>query len=130
MERNEQNDQDLAQANNALESKCKQHISGSGRGEGSYHFQRPNSPYPHLELALDTSDIVKFNAFPPAAASGFPPEKEQLLRHSDSVAVSKIVALDVSPQTCECDTADDGLVGLTGTVTPAIIVIETTVQCG
>jgi hypothetical protein len=90
----------------------------------TYHFQRPNSPYPYLQLALDTSNVVKLDTLPPAAASGFPPEEEQLLRHSDSVAVRKIVALDVRPQTRERDTADNGLVRLASTVAPSIVMVE------
>jgi hypothetical protein len=90
----------------------------------TYHFQRPDPPYPHLQLALNASDVVKLNTLPPAAASGFPPEEKQLLRHSDSVAVSKIVALDVRSQTRERDTADDGLVGLAGTMAPSVVMVE------
>jgi hypothetical protein len=94
----------------------------------SYHFERPYPPYPHLQLALNAADIVKLNAFPPAATGGLPPEEEQLLRHPDSVAVSEIVAFDIRPQTGQRDTADDGLVRLAGAVTPLVIVIEATTQ--
>ena len=90
----------------------------------TYHFECPDSPYPHLELALDTSDVFKLDTLPPAAASGFPPEEQQLLRHADRVAVSKVVALDIRSQAREGDTADDSLVGLAGTMTPSIIVVE------
>ena len=93
-----------------------------------YHFKRPDSPYPDFELALDASDVLKLDTFPPAAASRFPPEKKQFLRHSDSVAVSKIVALNVGPETCKRNTADDGLVGLASAVTPAVIVVKTTAR--
>ena len=63
----------------------------------TYHFKRPDSPYPYLQLAFDASDIFKLDTFPPAATSRFPPEEQQLLRHSDRVAVGKVVALDVRP---------------------------------
>jgi hypothetical protein len=98
----------------------------SGR---TYHFQCPDPPYPHLELAFDTSDIVKFDTFPPAAASGFPPEEEQLLRHSDGVAVSKVVTLNVRSQACKSNAANDGFVGLAGAVTPSVVVVEATACC-
>lgn len=94
----------------------------------TYHFQRPNPPYPHLELALDTSNIFKLDSFPPAATSWFPPEKEQLLRHSDSVAVGIFIALDVGPQTRKSNAADDGLVGFTSTVAPSVVVVETAIS--
>lgn len=92
----------------------------------TYHFQRPDPPYPYLELALDASNVLKLHSLPPAATSWFPPEKEQLLRHAYSIAVSVFVALDVRPQARKSDTADDSFVGFTGTVAPSIIVVETT----
>jgi hypothetical protein len=94
----------------------------------SYHFKCPHSPYPHFQLALDASDVVELDTLPPASASGFPPEEEQLLGHSDSITVGEVVALDVGPQACECNTADDGLVGFAGAVTPAVVVVEATAR--
>lgn len=96
----------------------------------SYHFQRPNPSYPHLELALDASDVVKLNTLPPASASRFPPEEKQLLSHADGVAVSEVVALYIRPQTCKRNTANDGLVGLAGAVSPLIVVVEPATQFG
>jgi len=52
------------------------------------------------------------------------------LRHSDSIAVRKIVAFNVGPKTCKCDTTDDGLVRLAGTVPPSIVVVEAATQRG
>jgi hypothetical protein len=94
----------------------------------AYHLQRPDSPDPHLQLALDAADIVELNALPPAAACGFPPEQEKLLRHPDGITVGRVVALDVGAQACERNAADDGLVGLAGTVTPEVVVVEATVE--
>lgn len=93
-------------------------------GSSPYHLQRPHPSDPHLQLALNPPDIVELDAFPPASASRFPPEEQQLLGHSDSVTIGKIVALDVGPKTCERDAADDCLVRLTSAVTPLIVVIE------
>jgi hypothetical protein len=93
------------------------------------HFERPDSPYPHLELAFDTSNVVELNTFPPAAASGFPPEEEQLLRHTNSVAISKIVTLNVRSQACKGDAANDGFVRLAGTMAPSVVVVEAARCC-
>jgi hypothetical protein len=109
-------------------SKCAQEAQ---RGSSCpYHFQRPDPPYPDLQLALDASHVLELHAFPPAATGGFPPEEQQLLRHSDSVAVSKVVAFDVSSQASEGDAADDSLVGLAGTVSPSVVVIEAATKRG
>jgi hypothetical protein len=51
-----------------------------------------------------------------------------LQKRSSFWAVGYVVALDVGPQTCECDTADDGLVGFAGAVTPAVVVVKTTAR--
>lgn len=50
------------------------------------HLKRPHSANPHLELAFDAFNIVQLDTLPPAASSGFSPEEEQLLRHSDGIA--------------------------------------------
>lgn len=92
----------------------------------SYHLKRPYPSYPDLELALYTPDIVKLDAFPPASPGRFPPEQQQFLGHTDSVAVGEIVALDVGPEACKGNTADDGLVGFSSAMAPVIVVIETT----
>jgi hypothetical protein len=90
----------------------------------AYHLQRPDPSYPHLELALDASDVIKLNTFPPASASRFPPEEKELLGHTDGIAIGKVVALDIGPQACKRNTADNSLVGLASTVTPSIVVVE------
>lgn len=61
----------------------------------TYHFERPDSPDPDLELAFNTLDIIELNSLPPAPPSRFPPEQEQLLGHADGVAVSKVVSFNV-----------------------------------
>lgn len=61
----------------------------------TYHFKRPDSSNPDLQFALDAFDVGELNAFPPASSCGFPPEEQQLLRHTDSV--SGRLTLDVSP---------------------------------
>jgi hypothetical protein len=50
------------------------------------------------------------------------------LSHTNGVAVSKIVALDVSSETSESNAADHGLVGLSGSVTPPIVMVEAAVR--
>ena len=90
----------------------------------TYHLERPDSSNPDLELAFYTPDVVKFNAFPPAAASWFPPEQQQLLSHADSVAVGQIVSFDIGPQARESDAADNGFIGFSGAVAPVVIVVE------
>jgi hypothetical protein len=90
----------------------------------TYHFQRPDPPYPYLELAFDASNVLKLNSLPPAATSWFPPEKEQLLRHSDCIVIGKIITLDVGPQACKGNAADDRFVGFASTVAPSIIMVE------
>jgi hypothetical protein len=97
--------------------------------EHTYHFQCPDSPYPYLQLALNASDVVKLDTLPPATASWFSPKEKQLLRHSDSVTVSKIVALDIGPQTRKCDAADDSLVRFAGAVAPSIVMVEAAEHC-
>lgn len=94
-----------------------------------YHLERPDSSYPHLELAFHTPDIVKLNTFPPASTGRFPPEEQELLSHTDGIAVGKVIAFDVGPEACKSNTANHSLVGLAGTVTPVIVVIEATKKC-
>jgi hypothetical protein len=93
---------------------------------GTYHLERPNSSYPDLKLAFYTPDIVKLNTFPPASASGLPPEQQQLLGHADSIAVREVVTLNIGPQTCKSNTTDDSLVRFSGAMTPMVIVVEAT----
>lgn len=58
------------------------------------HLQRPHSPDPHLELALDAVHAFELNPLPPASPRGFAPKQEQLLGHADGV-VAQIVAANV-----------------------------------
>jgi hypothetical protein len=60
----------------------------------AYHFKRPHTPYPHLELARYTIHIVELDTFPPASPSWLPPEKQELLCHTHHVAAGEI-AFDV-----------------------------------
>jgi hypothetical protein len=95
----------------------------------TYHLKRPDPSYPHLELAFYAPDIVKLNAFPPASTSRFPPEEQELLSHTDGIAVGKVVALDVGPEACKSNTADHSLVGLSSAVTPVVVVVEAARKC-
>lgn len=91
------------------------------------HLQCPHSADPDFKLALDAFDIVQLNTLPPASSSGFPPEEEQLLRHADGIA-AHFVASNVAAQPSEGQTADDGLVRLTSSVAPLVVVVETTAK--
>lgn len=90
----------------------------------TYHLERPNPSNPDLELAFYTPDIVKLNTFPPATASWFPPEQQQLLSHADSVAVGQIISFDIGPQARKSNAADNGFIGFSSAVAPVVIVIE------
>lgn len=92
----------------------------------TYHFKRPDSPNPDLQLALHALNIVKLNTFPPASPRRFAPEKQKFLRHSDGVAVSGRVATNVGAQASKRNGADDGLVGFGGAVTPGVSAVEAT----
>ncbi|KAG7145985.1 hypothetical protein HYQ46_005233 [Verticillium longisporum] len=81
------------------------------------HFQGPDTPDPHLELSLDTLNILKLNAFPPAPPGRFPPEKEEFLSHTNRVA-AHLTASDVTTQACQSKAAYHRLVGLSRPVTP------------
>lgn len=90
------------------------------------HFKRPDSPDPDLQLALHALNVVELNTFPPASPCRLAPEKKQLLCHSDGVAVSGRIATDVGAQASKGNGADDGLVGLSGAVTPGVSAVEAT----
>lgn len=92
----------------------------------TYHLKRPNSPDPHLEFALNSTDIVELDALPPASSRGFPPKEKELLSHADCVAVGEVVALDIRTQTSKCNAADNSLVRLASAMSPAVIVVEST----
>lgn len=95
------------------------------------HLERPDAPDPYLELALDTLDIVEFDAFPPAPTGWFPPEEEELLCHVDDVGVVHgiaVAAARVGAQTSQGERADDGLAWLAGTVAPVILVVKAAVM--
>lgn len=91
------------------------------------HLQRPHSPNPYLELALDTLDILQLDALPPAPSGWFSPEQEQLLCHANGI-VAHFVAPNVAAQPSQSETADDGLVRFACSVTPAIIVVKASVR--
>lgn len=113
-----------AETNNALQKGVSQMHKGRVSWKSAHHLEGPNSADPDLECAVDTFNIIKVNAFPPAAASRLAPEQKELLSHADSVGVG--VATDIGTQTSKGDTADDSLVRLASTVTPGIVVVETT----
>ncbi|CAF3642287.1 unnamed protein product [Fusarium graminearum] len=89
------------------------------------HLKGPYPSDPDLEFALNASNVLELNALPPASASGFAPEEEKLLGHANSVG-THLVASDIAAQTGKCQTANDSLVGLTSTVAPSVVVVETT----
>ena len=91
-----------------------------------YHFKRPHSPNPHLQLARDSFNVLELNALPPASTSGLSPEQKQLLRHANSVAVGCRITANVRAQARERDRTYDCLVGLGGTVTPSVCTIKAT----
>lgn len=78
---------------------------------------------------MHTPDVVKLDAFPPASTGRFPPEEQELLSHTNGIAVSKVVAFDVSPEACKSNTANHRLIGLAGAVAPMIVVVEATRKC-
>ena len=90
----------------------------------TYHLQCPDSPDPHLEFTFNTPDIVELYTLPPASSSRFPPEEEELLRHTYRVAVGQVVTFDVSSQACQCNATDDSLVRFSSSVSPLIIMVE------
>jgi hypothetical protein len=59
------------------------------------HLKSPYSSDPDLKLALNTCDILKLDAFPPASSSGFAPEKQKLLGHANSVG-THLVTSDIT----------------------------------
>lgn len=93
------------------------------------HLQRPHPADPHLELrtGLETLDVLKLDALPPAPTSRLAPEEQKLLGHADSIA-AHLVALNIGTQTGEGEGADDGLVGLAGAMAPTIVVVEAAVS--
>lgn len=48
-----------------------------------YHFQGPDASDPDLEGPLDTLDVFKVDAFPPASPGRFPPKQKELLGHAN-----------------------------------------------
>lgn len=90
----------------------------------SYHLQRPHPPNPHFQRTLDALNVLQLDAFPPTPPGRFPPKEQQLLRHADRVVVGH-VAFDVGSEPRESETADDGFVGLAGSMAPAVVVVET-----
>lgn len=44
-------------------------------GERTYHLQRPNPPYPNLQLTLYAFNIVQLHTLPPASSGRLPPEQ-------------------------------------------------------
>ena len=93
----------------------------------THHLERPYSPDPHLQPAFNALDTLEVHALPPAAPRGLAPEQQQLLGHADGVA-GQVVAADIGAEAGERDTADDGLVGLVGAVTPSVVVVEAAVR--
>lgn len=93
----------------------------------SYHFECPHSPNPDLDWSIDPFHIVQFDSFPPASSSGFSPEEQEFLSHTDSVIVRKI-ASDISAKLGQSKTANDCLVGLRGPMSPLIVAIKASVE--
>lgn len=94
----------------------------------TYHFERPDTPDPDLQLAWYTIDILKFDSFPPASPCRLAPEEEKLLSHSNNIGVGHFITLDVGTKSSESNAADDSLVGFICPVTPAIVMIEASVH--
>jgi len=92
------------------------------------HLQSPHSPNPNLELLAlwEPLDIVELDAFPPASTRRLAPEEQQLLGHPHRIA-AHVVAPDVRPQPRQRQAANDRLVGLSGTMSPSVVVIEAAV---
>lgn len=61
----------------------------------THHLKCPNSPDPNLELAFYTFYALEIDAFPPAPAGRFSPEKQELLCHADSVIARQVIALHI-----------------------------------
>ena len=96
-------------------------------GTETHHLQRPNPPYPNLQLPFYAFDLVQLHAFPPTSPRRLPPKQEQLLRHTHRVVVrQRLAALDVSSQSRKGEAANDGFVGLAGAVAPTVLVVEAT----
>ena len=87
------------------------------------HLQRPYSPDPYLELALDSFDMVQLNPLPPASPRRFSPEQKKLLRHAHGTR-AHVVASDVAAQAGQGQAADDGLVWFSSSVTPSVVMVE------
>jgi hypothetical protein len=68
--------------------------------------------------------VFEVNTLPPASTSRLAPEQKQLLSHADGVGVG--LATDISTQTGKSNTADNSLVGLAGTMTPGVVMVEAT----
>lgn len=62
----------------------------------THHLKRPDTSDPDLQLAFHTLDVLQLDALPPASPGWLAPEKEQLLRHADGVAIGRLAA-DVCP---------------------------------
>ena len=92
----------------------------------TYHFERPDPPDPNFQLALYAFHVLEFDTLPPASTSRLPPEKKQLLGHTNSIAVREVVALDVGSEPCQCNATDDRFIGLASAVSPFIVMVETT----
>jgi len=96
--------------------------------ERTYHLERPNPPNPNLQPSLHPLHILQIDTLPPTPSRRLPPEKQQFLRHADGVAVGDaFAAFDVGAEAGESEAADDGFLGLAGTVAPAVIVVESAV---
>jgi hypothetical protein len=91
------------------------------------HLKRPYPADPHTELALDASNTLQLDAFPPASTCWFAPEKQQFLCHTDCIAAHLIPA-NVTPQPRQRQTADDGLPWFRFSVSPKILPIESAVD--
>lgn len=92
------------------------------------HLEGPHSSNPHLKRSIDSLDILQVDAFPPAPPRRLAPEEKELLGHANGVVVH-VVAADIAAQSSQGKTAHDRFVGLTGTMTPAVVMIEATATC-
>lgn len=91
----------------------------------TYHLQCPYAPNPDLDLTINALHIIKLNTLPPAAAGRLAPEQKELLGHAHSIVVRQ-VASDISAEFSQGKTANDCLVGLSGTVAPLIFAVKPT----
>ena len=110
-------------------AKCQEKKLQKKRGrkikrEGYYHLQRPHSSYPHLKLPLHPLHLVQLYSLPPAPSRRFSPEQQQLLCHTNRIAVGEVAPTNIGPQTGERQAADNGFVRLAGPVTPAIVIVK------